>query len=698
MHHIRCTGHPDRVIPLDEKWQDGVRAGLGHAGHLPRDDRPVGVVALTGRHMQVPMCSLGVNVTGALAPHAEPTPSIGRTRHHSSEPDHRGIGIEYLDQFKIGTREGDYRIPRTPGGVHTTGNGDEAMGGEERIGHRLDGGHAPHHVVENGHRATVAAWSGRTRCFMSDRMAGTKGAGAGTLHRVSGAFCCSPGYERGASAPQHVDERQILSNFHVTESGKTLVTLIPGDGIGPEVVDATIRIIEATGAPIEWEERHAGERVFLEGQASGVRQDTIESIRKTRVVMKGPLGTPVGYGEKSANVTLRKLFETYGNIRPAREYPGVKTPYSGRGIDLVVVRENVEDLYAGIEYMLTPGVAQGLKLISRKGTEKIVRLAFELARAEGRESVVAMSKANIMKMTEGTLKSVFEEVSLEYDDIESWHVIVDNAAHQLVKLPEQYSVLVTTNMNGDILSDLSSALIGGLGFAPSANIGNEVFIAEAVHGSAPKYAGKDVINPTAMILSGVMMLRHLDMFEEAALIENAVITTLEEGKVMTRDVVGDERQGGTTGYTNEIIKNLGKKPTDWKIREYKPIKLPQLGAAPDFVKVKTRQVCGVDIFIESASDKISIGQSMERICEGRDLYLKMVDSRGTMLYPPNDVMTDTVDAWRARFMLRDDAAELNDAQLIDLLQAVAAEHMWAHVEKLQRFDGEDGFTKAQGED
>ena len=478
-----------------------------------------------------------------------------------------------------------------------------------------------------------------------------------------------------------------MSNFHVTESGKTLVTLIPGDGIGPEVVDSTIRIIEATGAPIEWEERHAGERVFLEGQASGVRQDTIESIRKTRVVMKGPLGTPVGYGEKSANVTLRKLFETYGNIRPAREYPGVKTPYSGRGIDLVVVRENVEDLYAGIEYMLTPGVAQGLKLISRKGTEKIVRLAFELARAEGRESVVAMSKANIMKMTEGTLKSVFEEVSLEYDDIESWHVIVDNAAHQLVKLPEQYSVLVTTNMNGDILSDLSSALIGGLGFAPSANIGNEVFIAEAVHGSAPKYAGKDVINPTAMILSGVMMLRHLDMFEEAALIENAVITTLEEGKVMTRDVVGDERQGGTTGYTNEIIKNLGKKPTDWKIREYKPIKLPQLGAAPDFVKVKTRQVCGVDIFIESASDKISIGQSMERICEGRDLYLKMVDSRGTMLYPPNDVMTDTVDAWRARFMLRDDAAELNDAQLIDLLQAVAAEHMWAHVEKLQRFEG-----------
>ena len=489
-----------------------------------------------------------------------------------------------------------------------------------------------------------------------------------------------------------------MGNFHTTESGKTLVTLIPGDGIGPEVVDSTVRIIEATGAPIEWEERHAGERVFLEGLPSGVRQDTIDSIRKTRVVLKGPLGTPVGFGEKSANVTLRKLFETYGNIRPAREYPGVTTPYSGRGIDLVVVRENVEDLYAGIEYMLTPGVAQGLKLISRKGTEKIVRLAFELARAEGRESVVAMSKANIMKMTEGMLKSVFEEIAPEYDDIESWHVIVDNAAHQLVKLPEQYSVLVTTNMNGDILSDLSSALIGGLGFAPSANMGNDVFIAEAVHGSAPKYAGKNVINPTAMILSGVMMLRHLGMFEEAALMENAVIATLEEGKAMTRDVVGDEKQAGTIGYTDEIIKNLGKKPKEWKVREYKPIKLPQLPPDADYVKATTRQVCGVDIFVESALDKITLGQSLEKITEGRDLYLKMVDSRGTKVYPPNDVLTDNVDAWRARFMLRDDAGELSDAQLIDLLQAVAAEHSWAHVEKLQRFDGEDGFSKAQGED
>jgi isocitrate dehydrogenase len=201
-----------------------------------------------------------------------------------------------------------------------------------------------------------------------------------------------------------------------------------------------------------------------------------------------------------------------------------------------------------------------------------------------------------------------------------------------------------------------------------------------------------------MILSGVMMLRHLGMFEEAALMENAVIATLEEGKAMTRDVVGDEKQAGTIGYTDEIIKNLGKKPQEWKIREYKPIKLPQLPPDADYVKAKTRQVCGVDIFVESALDKVTLGQSLEKITEGRDLYLKMVDSRGTKVYPPNDVLTDNVDAWRARFMLRDDAGELSDAQLIDLLQAVAAEHSWAHVEKLQRFDGEDGFSKAQGED
>src|SRR5919204_4984948 len=287
------------------------------------------------------------------------------------------------------------------------------------------------------------------------------------------------------------------------------VTLIPGDGIGPECVRAAQRIVEATGAKIDWDEQEAGAEVFKKGLPSGVPPETIESIDRTRVVLKGPLETPVGFGEKSANVTLRKLFETYANVRPAREFPGVTTPYSGRGIDLVVVRENVEDLYAGIEHMQTPGAAQCLKLISRKGCEKIVRLAFEFARSEGRTSVACATKSNIMKLTEGMLKRTFEEIAPEYPDIESWHVIVDNCAHQLVRRPEQFDVIVTTNMNGDILSDLSSALVGGLGFAPGANLGGDFAIFEAVHGSAPKYAGKNTINPTAMIGAAVMMLRHL---------------------------------------------------------------------------------------------------------------------------------------------------------------------------------------------
>jgi isocitrate dehydrogenase len=238
------------------------------------------------------------------------------------------------------------------------------------------------------------------------------------------------------------------------------VTVIPGDGIGPECVQAAVDIINATGVQIDWIERHAGERVFKQGIASGVPPETIDSISQTRVVLKGPLGTPVGFGEKSANVTLRKLFETFANIRPVRELPGVVTPYTGQGVDLVVVRENVEDLYAGIEHMQTPDVAQCLKLISAKGSEKIVRLAFEFARSEGRKSVACATKSNIMKLTEGELKRTFERIAPEYPDIRSWHVIIDNCAHQLVKKPAQFDVIVTTNMNGDIISDLTSALVG----------------------------------------------------------------------------------------------------------------------------------------------------------------------------------------------------------------------------------------------
>jgi isocitrate dehydrogenase len=405
----------------------------------------------------------------------------------------------------------------------------------------------------------------------------------------------------------------------------------------------------------------------------------------------------VGYGEKSANVTLRKLFETYANIRPVHEFAGVPTPYSGRGIDLVMVRENVEDLYAGIEHMETPGVAQCLKLISRKGCEKIVRLAFEFARSEGRKSVHCATKGNIMKLTEGLLKRTFEEVSQEYPDIQAHHIIVDNCAHQLVKKPEQFEVIVTTNMNGDILSDLSSALVGGLGFAPSANLGSEVAIFEAVHGSAPKYAGKDSINPTAVILSAVAMLRHLGQFETATVVEDAVLLTWEEAKARTRDVVGDANAVGTRAFTDAVIGNLGRKPTRFKSRQVKPLVMPHVADEQAFVKPASRADVGVDIFVEAAQPAEVVAAKLEKDAQGSSFRLKMLDSRGTMVYPATGAGIDLGDLLRARFMLRDGAG-FTDAALWALLAAVGKDYRVPHMERLMQMDGKPAFTKAQGED
>ncbi len=481
-------------------------------------------------------------------------------------------------------------------------------------------------------------------------------------------------------------------------SKRKTVTLIPGDGIGPECVQATQTIFQAAGAAIEWDEQAAGASVFKRGVPSGVPADTIESIGRTRVALKGPLETPVGFGEKSANVTLRKLFETYANLRPVRELPGIVTPYSGRGIDLIVVRENVEDLYAGIEHMQTPGVAQCLKLISRKGCEKIVRMAFEVAIAEGRKRVHCATKSNIMKLTEGLLKRTFEEIAPQYPHLEASHIIIDNCAHQLVKKPEQFEVIVTTNMNGDIISDLTSALVGGLGFAPSANIGTEVAIFEAVHGSAPKYAGKNVINPTAVLMSGVMMLRYLGDFEVAARIENALLVTLEEGKVRTGDVVGYDKGASTTAFTEALIANLGRTPERQRLRDYQPIRMPAVDPRPDLVRATSRRCLGLDLFVESNLSAEALGKSLEELASTGPLRLKMISNRGTKVYPPTGGITDCVDHWRCRCVLRSASGELTDGELLSFVARVAEKHRWMHLEKLAEIDGHEAFTKAQGED
>jgi isocitrate dehydrogenase len=481
------------------------------------------------------------------------------------------------------------------------------------------------------------------------------------------------------------------------------VTLIPGDGVGPEITLAARRVIEAAGVPIEWEEAEAGAEVFRRGDSSGVPRETAASIARTRVALKGPLETPVGYGEKSANVTLRKLFETYANVRPARQIPGVPTRYAGEGVDFVVVRENIEDLYAGVEYLNTRDVAVALKIITRKGSEKVIRYAFELARREGRAKVTCATKANILKLSEGLFKRVFEEMAPEYPEVVAEHLIIDNVAHQMAKAPAQFDIIVTTNLAGDIISDLASGLVGGLGFAASGNYGDGVAIFEAVHGSAPKYAGRNVINPTALILSAVMMLRHLGEDEAARRIEDAVFVTLEEGRAVTLDVArqsGDvEEATSTSGFTDAIIANLGRAPAS----------RPATRAHPPAVAVEPRprwrhdaavrgietRLVGVDVYLEAETDPAVLGAALTTLA-GPDFRLAFISARGTVVYPDGGSGIDTVGWWRCRFLAADGGA-VDDAAILRLLDRAAGHAPWMQVQKLRIYGDEEGFTRAQGQ-
>ncbi|MGB4182958.1 MAG: isocitrate/isopropylmalate dehydrogenase family protein [Dethiobacteria bacterium] len=313
------------------------------------------------------------------------------------------------------------------------------------------------------------------------------------------------------------------------------VTLIQGDGIGPEIVAATLTVVEATGVKIAWEEAIAGEEA-LEKYGTPLPEETLVSLQKNKVGLKGPLTTPIGSGYRSINVALRKALDLYANLRPAKSYPGVNSPY--REIDLVVVRENTEDLYAGVEHMVGPDAAESIKIITRRASERIVRYAFEYARQHNRRKVTAVHKANILKLSDGLFLETARSVAAQYPEIEFEERIVDNMAMQLVQKPHLYDVMVMPNLYGDILSDLCAGLVGGLGVAPSANVGDTVALFEPVHGSAPKYRGEDKVNPTAMILTAALMLRYLGEEEAASRIERAVAEVLREGKTVTYDLGG----------------------------------------------------------------------------------------------------------------------------------------------------------------
>lgn len=475
---------------------------------------------------------------------------------------------------------------------------------------------------------------------------------------------------------------------------KKAATLIEGDGIGPEITRTVQDVIAATGVKIEWDVCEAGSKTFKRGLATGIPPETIESIKRTRIVLKGPLETPIGYGEVSANVTLRALFETYANVRPVKTIPGIESPFMGRQIDFVIVRENIEDLYAGIEYMQTPDVAEGLKIITRKGSERIIRFAFELARAEGRHKVHCASKANILKLSEGLFKRTFEDVSKDYPEIEAHHIIIDNCAHQMVLHPESFDVIVTTNLHGDIISDLGSALVGGLGVAPAANIGDDIAIFEAVHGSAPDIAGKNIVNPTALLFSAVLMLRHLKEFEAAHLIEQSLLYTLGVQKAFLKDL--DKTSSlTTTAFKDLIVNNLGKVTDFWPSRPYKTIQLPKL---KDSCETVDKQTVGLDVFFQSSLDSDHLGKSMENIVHSTPFSLKMISNRGLQAYPSiGGLKPDYVDYWRARFFFKDNARSVNDTDILNLLEILGKEYSWMHIEKLYDFNHIPSFTKAQGE-
>jgi isocitrate dehydrogenase (NAD+) len=316
---------------------------------------------------------------------------------------------------------------------------------------------------------------------------------------------------------------------------KHTITLIPGDGIGPEVTSAVVRIIEAAGVEVAWETHYAGAQA-LEKFGTTLPDDLLESIKRNRVALKGPITTPVGKGFTSVNVGLRKALDLYANLRPVRALPNVPSRYPE--LDLVVVRENTEDLYSGIEHVVVPGVVESIKIITAKASTRVAKFAFEYARREGRKKVTAVHKANIMKLSDGLFLECFRTVSNDFPEIEADDKIVDNACMQLVMRPEQFDVMLLENLYGDIVSDLCAGLIGGLGLVPGANIGEQGAVFEAVHGSAPDIAGQGVANPTALLQSGILMLRHLNERDAAERIEQAMLKVFREGKVRTRDIGG----------------------------------------------------------------------------------------------------------------------------------------------------------------
>ncbi|MEQ9366578.1 MAG: NADP-dependent isocitrate dehydrogenase [Leptospirales bacterium] len=486
------------------------------------------------------------------------------------------------------------------------------------------------------------------------------------------------------------------------------ITVAKGDGIGPEIMDATLEILKASGAPIEPVFIDIGAKVYERGVNSGIEPGAWDLLRQTRVFLKAPITTPQGGGYKSLNVTVRKTLGLYSNVRPVRSlYPFVETKHPV--LDIVIIRENEEDLYAGIEHQQTTDVVQSLKLISRPGTEKIVRYAFEYARLYKRKKVTCMTKDNIMKHADGLFHKVFDEIGAEYPDIEKDHIIIDIGAALLADRPFQFDVVCTLNLYGDIISDIVAQISGSVGLAGSANVGETVAMFEAIHGSAPDIAGKGVANPSGLLNGAVMMLVHMGMPEAAARIYNAWLCTIEEG-VHTGDVYKSgvsKTKVGTKEFARAVVERLGRVPAQFRPVEFgetRPLKIPAYKR-----KKVYRQLVGVDVFLcDETQDTNALGESLRRAA-GDDMKLKLITNRGVKVFPDGMAETFLSDHWRCRFVHKDASTNagpggqptyppITGDDVLGLLGRVQAAGLEAiKTENLYYFDGERGFSMGQGE-
>ncbi len=492
-------------------------------------------------------------------------------------------------------------------------------------------------------------------------------------------------------------DQTIESSSETGTAAPYPVSVAYGDGIGPEIMKASLKVLEAAGAKLAIELIEIGEQVYNAGNSAGITGDSWESLRRTKVLYKAPITTPQGGGFKSLNVTVRKSLGMFSNVRPCVSYdPFVATKHPI--MDVVIVRENEEDLYAGIEHRQTDDVYQCLKLISRPGSEKIVRYAFEYARAYGRKKVTCFTKDNIMKLTDGLFHQVFDEVAAEYPEIENEHWIIDIGAAKLADTPEIFDVIVMPNLYGDVLSDVAAQIAGSVGLAPSANIGPHCSMFEAIHGSAPRRAGQDMANPSGLLLAGVMMMAHIGQPEVAARVHNAWLKTIEDG-VHTYDIFKEgvsKQKVGTQAFADAVIERLGQMPETLPGAIYAasgkafeiPVHSPRIPAKKDLV--------GIDVFIHSNKPVEEIAKDMQA-ATNTQFELAMVSNRGVKVWPGGLPETFCTDHWRCRYMAREGKTFTKEI-IVELLNSLIGQDVdFIKTEHLFNFDGAPGYSLGQGQ-